>query len=286
MTERREQPPTLGSLTARIRNLADAKGVASNRLDRTVANTVIGQMLPAGVVKGGTAMKLRVGEAASRFTRDVDAARPADVDIDDYIDDLADRLEDGWGGFTGTVEQLPGPRPDGVPDDYIMVPFRVRLAYQGSQWLSVTFELGHDEIGSTADSQPRLAGEIVDMFAVLGLDEPHPVPLLAAEHQIAQKLHACTSINPATGGNERAHDLVDLQILCDEEDVDLAVACDAGRRLFAARQAQPWPPVVVAHDNWTTLYTEAAEGLGVLDTVDAALEWANDLVGRIVAAGA
>ena len=107
MTERREQPRTLGSLTARIRNLADTKGVASNRLDRTVANTVIGQMLPPGVVKGGTAMKLRVGEAASRFTRDVDAARPAGVDIGDYVDDLADRLEAGWGGVTGTVEQIP-----------------------------------------------------------------------------------------------------------------------------------------------------------------------------------
>lgn len=286
MTERREQPRTLGSLTARIRNLADTKGVASNRLDRTVANTVIGQMLPPGVVKGGTAMKLRVGEAASRFTRDVDAARPAGVDIGDYVDDLADRLEAGWGGFTGTVEQIPGPRPDGVPDDYVMVPFRVRLAYQDSQWLSVTFELGHDEIGSTADSQPRVAPEIVDMFSVLGLEEPQPVPLLAAEHQIAQKLHACTSVNPDTGGNERAHDLVDLQILCEEEDIDFAAACDAGNRLFAARRAQPWPPAVIAHDNWASLYAEAAEGLDVLDDVDAAVEWANDLVARIVDAGA
>lgn len=37
-------------------------------VQRVVTNTVIGQMLPPGVVKGGTAIKLRVGESASRFT--------------------------------------------------------------------------------------------------------------------------------------------------------------------------------------------------------------------------
>jgi len=44
------------------------------RLRRALANTVVGQMLPPGVVKGGTAMKVRVGEAGSRFTPDLDAA--------------------------------------------------------------------------------------------------------------------------------------------------------------------------------------------------------------------
>jgi len=45
------------------------------RIQRAIANTIAGQMLPAGVVKGGTAMKVRVGEQASRFTPDLDASR-------------------------------------------------------------------------------------------------------------------------------------------------------------------------------------------------------------------
>ncbi len=49
----------------------------------------------------------------------------------------------------------------------------------------------------------RLADDIVALFAELGLDKPDPIPLLSVDHQIAQKFHACTSINQNTGGNER-----------------------------------------------------------------------------------
>lgn len=85
----------------------------------------------------------------------------------------------------------------------------------------------------------------------------------------------------APGGNDRAHDLVDLQILDQEEDVDLAAIGVTARRLFASRRAHEWPPTVVAHQGWETLYAEAAEGLGVLPNVVAAVEWANDLISRI-----
>src|SRR5690606_19247418 len=116
-------------------------------IQRAVANTVVWQMLPPGVVKGGTAMKLRIGEASSRFTPDLDAARAAGLSLDDYLDQLSDLLVGGWGGFTGTLTVLDPPEPEGVPDDYIMQPFRIALAYQSRHWLTVPFELGHDEIG-------------------------------------------------------------------------------------------------------------------------------------------
>jgi len=87
--------------------------------------------------------------------------------------------------------------------------------------------------------------------------------VLAIDHQIAQKLHACTSINAKTGGNERAHDLVDLQILALEETIDMRAVGATSRRLFAARRSQSWPPTVVAYEGWDTIYTEAADGLGV-----------------------
>lgn len=281
MSPRRESPPTnLRSLEKRIDNLAHQLGRPVRRIQRAVANTVVGQMLPPGVVKGGTAMKLRVGEAGSRFTPDLDAARAGFVSLDDYLDELGDKLADGWGGFTGTVSELAAPEPEGVPDDYIMRPFDIGLAYRSQHWLTVRFELGHDEIGSTKTSESRIAAEIVDMFDILGLDAPSPVPLLPLAHQIAQKLHACTTINPKTGRNDRAHDLVDLQLLDQEETIDMTEVATIATRLFTARRTHAWPPTVVAYDGWDTIYAAAAEGLDVLNNVTAAVAWANGFIAR------
>lgn len=103
---------------------------------------------------------------------------------------------------------------------------------------------------------------------------------MAVDHQVAQKLHACTAINPRTGGNERAHDLVDLQILEQEEAIDFVAVGTTSRRLFAARRSHPWPPTVVAYERWATIYDEAADGLDVLDNVDDAVVWANAFIAR------
>ena len=283
MSTKRDDPPSnLRSLSTRIDNLARRLGRPVRRVQRAVANTVVGQMIPPGVVKGGTAMKLRVGEAGSRFTPDLDVARAAGLSLDDYLAQLGDRLADGWGGFTGTVTELDGPSPAGVPDDYVMQPFDVRLAYRSRHWLTVPFELGRDEIGSTTREELRIAGDILDMFELIGLDAPAPIPVLAVDHQVAQKLHACTAVNARTGRNERAHDLVDLQILAQEEQLDFPAIGATSRRLFAARHGHPWPPTVVAYGGWETIYAEAAAGLDVLGNVADAVAWANDLIARAV----
>ena len=278
---RTDRPPSLRSLEQRIDNIAHREARPVRRIQRAVANTVIGQMLPAGVIRGGTAMKLRLGDAASRFTPDLDVIRSADLSLDAYLGELEDRLVAGWSGFTGTLRPLPPPQPEDVPTDYIMRPFEIRLAYKGRHWLPVTFELGRDEIGSTGRRDLRVADDIVRLFVALGLEMPDPVPVLTVGHQIAQKLHACTSVNPKTGGNDRAHDLVDLQILIDDEEVDLAAVGMTARRLFASRRGQPWPPTVVAHDGWDTIYAKAADGLDVIENVGDAVTWANELIGRI-----
>lgn len=275
-------PSNLRSLETRIGNLARTEGRPLRRIQRVVANTVVGQMLPPGVVKGGTAMKLRVGEAGSRFTADLDAARPGDVTLDGYLDELAGRLAVGWGGFTGTVEQLDPVEPVGVPAEYVVQPFLIRVAYRGRHWLTVPFELGHDEIGSTQRPEWRIAADVVELFELLGLERPDPIPVLAIEHQIAQKLHACTAVNVKTGGNARAHDLVDLQILTQEETIDHAAVGTTAQRLFAVRRSHAWPPTVVAFDGWATIYTEAADGLDVITDVADAIAWANDFIARTV----
>ena len=286
MNTKRDTPPSnLRSLQARIDNEAAARNQPVRRIMRAVANVAVGQMLPPSVVKGGTAMKLRVGEPGSRFTPDFDASRSSEITLDDYIDELADLLAAGWSGFTGTVEQEDAATPDGVPAEYVMQPYSIRLAFRGRHWLTVAFELGHDEIGSTNTHDLRIADNLITLFEVLGLETPNPIPVLALDHQIAQKLHACTYVNPKTGQNDRAHDLVDLQILEQEEAIDMAAVAATAQRLFAARQAHIWPPTVVQYDRWETIYTEAAIGLNVIDNVSEAVVWANDFIARAVTQG-
>src|SRR6185437_12420116 len=129
------------------------------------------------------------------------------------------------------------------PEPYLMRPFRIMLAYRSRHWLSVTFELGHDEVGSTDHYELRIASDIVDLFEDLGLETPQPIPVMALDHRVAQKLHACTSVGPR-GGNDSAHDLVELHILDQEEEIDLAAVGATARRLFTSRRAQG--PLILA----------------------------------------
>ena len=62
-----------------------------------------------------------------------------------------------------------------------------------------------------------ISEEIVEIFKTLYLDIPRPVPLMPLTHQVAQKLHGLSDI----GGN-RAHDLIDLQLIFAHGGVDLA----------------------------------------------------------------
>jgi len=109
-----------------------------------MANVIVGQLLPCGVVKGGSALKLRYGYANTRFTTDLDAARDEDLEI--FIDELAASLESGWNGFTGTIAEREPAHPTGVPEGYVMQPFDIKLAYNGKSWVTVPLEIGHDEI--------------------------------------------------------------------------------------------------------------------------------------------
>ncbi len=96
------------------------------------------------------------GETASRSTTVLDAERRTDLALDDYLDELDRRLDAGWGGFTGTLEQLPPTEPEGVAEQYVMQPFN-RLLYLERHWLTVPFELGNDEIANSEQHELRIA---------------------------------------------------------------------------------------------------------------------------------
>lgn len=121
-------PPNLKSFEQRIRNF-EADGTLVLRRQITMAMVTVGQMLPAGAVKGGTAMALRYGRAGTRFTQDLDAARCDSLTT--FRDDFEVRLRQGWAGFAGRLLDREPPRPTGVPARYVMQPFDVKLDYLG-----------------------------------------------------------------------------------------------------------------------------------------------------------
>lgn len=276
-------PPNKRSLDARLRNQAQtedptARQTVEHRLRLTMAAVIVGQMLDPGAVKGGAGLALRHGYTTTRFTRDLDVVTPT-VDTDEYLDDLAERLAQGWSGFTGRIKRDQPATPANVPPQYVMLPSRVQLDYLGQHWFSITLELSADEVGSTTTTPTVLADDISDLFEQIGLPRPNAVAAIPIEHQIVQKIHACSDHTNGTG-NDRAHDLVDLQLLC-EYKPDLAVTRAIALRLFAFRKRQPWPPTITANDRWPTLYNEAATGLDILEDAHLATNWANDLIRRI-----
>ncbi|MCI1746947.1 MAG: nucleotidyl transferase AbiEii/AbiGii toxin family protein [Acidipropionibacterium sp.] len=242
-----------------------------------MAMVVVGQMLPEGAVKGGTAMALRFGQAGSRFTQDLDAARIHS--IEKFRDEFETALRRGWAGFTGRLVDRQPARPVGVPSAYVMRPFDVKLDYMGRPWRTVKFELGHNEIDDAEDPLYRLADDLVILFTDLGLPAPKPIPVMRTDHQIAQKLHAVSAPE-----SDRARDLVDLQLLEASEEIDLAEVARTCERLFSYRKAQLWPAPIAFGIEWDTLYAAAAENLNVLPTAAEAVVWVNQFVQRIAAA--
>ncbi|MFZ1382125.1 MAG: nucleotidyl transferase AbiEii/AbiGii toxin family protein [Scrofimicrobium sp.] len=154
----------------------------------------------------------------------------------------------------------------------------MKLDYRGRAWCTVKFELGHNELGDADQPEYQLSHDLAELFTEVGLEEPKPVPIMRADHQIAQKLHAVSST-----GSERARDLVDLQLLNINENLDFAQIAETCRRLFDYRRQQPWPPTIQVGDQWDTLYLEASEDIDVLPTVEEAVNWTNELIQRITA---
>ena len=270
-----DPPSSVRSLEQRLRNLERDDGLVLRRRVG-MALVVVGQMLPEGAIKGGSAMALRYGRA-TRFTQDLDAARVQTLAR--FRGDFEEALAAGWAGFTGRLIEKAAPRPTGVPTAYVMQPFDVKLDYRGRSWCTVKFELGHNELGDADQPEYQLAADLADLFTEVGLSAPRPVPVMRAEHQIAQKLHAATE-----AGSERARDLVDLQLLDQAENLDLAKVARTCIRLFDYRRQQQWPPAIVVGNQWDTLYAEAATGLDVLPTIEEAVSWTNDFIQRVAAA--
>ena len=117
----------------------------------SMANAIVAQMIGQGVVKGGSGLKFRYGERATRVTLDLDTAWK--IDLDSFLKDLNVKLKAGWNGFDGLVVVQRQASPKGIPFDYVMQPCDVKLNYRGVPWYTVKLEIGHNEIGDADFSQ-------------------------------------------------------------------------------------------------------------------------------------
>ena len=251
------------------------------RLARAMADVIVGQMLPSGVVKGGSSLMFRYGGAVTRYTKDVDTARS--VELEAYLESLRLKLAEGWNGFTGKIVDVEPPSPPNVPKPYLMMPYDIKLQYLGKSWMTVRIEVGHNEIGDADAFETMLPDDIAAAFVDLGFPKPNEIPVMKLSYQVAQKLHAVSGIN-----SDRAHDLIDLQLIDKYSILDLGDVRSKCERLFKYRCEQAWPPVIIKGDRWSSVYNEAYTTLRkpemVLSAVDDAVEWVNEFVNRIVKA--
>ena len=248
------------------------------RLSRAMANVVVGQILPDGVVKGGSSLMFRYGGEFTRYTRDMDTARV--MDLVDYKQKLEDALRVGWNGFTGILADVPPPKPKNVPESYVMIPFDIKLSYCGRSWQTIRIEIGHNEIGDADEYEEFLPAEIAEAFEALSFPRPAALRVMKLTYQMAQKLHAVSE-----PGSERAHDLIDLQLMVRHSELDLSEVRKTCVRLFNYRRKHTWAPEIVAGESWRKTYEDAyatiADASFLLSSVDDAVAWANDLIAKI-----
>ena len=279
-------PANLRALRDRLTQAAKREGVVFGRLQQHIGVLVVTQFTalltdehgePLLLVKGGASLELRRGIPESRTSKDLDAVIRGDIDT--VHDRLAEAGAAGWEGFTAVFTP---PAEFEVPG-LISHPhrFTAKLNYQGKPFVSVPIEVSPVEAGN-ADGYDNVSS---DALALVGLPASAAVPCMTLPWQIAQKIHACTDLVDEPRTNDRAHDLVDLQLLealmVDEPLASTRAACAA---VFEARAKHDWPATVVAHPHWGPIYARALEGLeelGLAPTVHEAVERVQAFVERI-----
>ncbi|MCL2606059.1 MAG: nucleotidyl transferase AbiEii/AbiGii toxin family protein, partial [Coriobacteriia bacterium] len=216
----------------------------------------------------------RFGDVDTRFSDDLDTVQGKN--LDSFIEALKAELSKGWNGFTGHVVSKPPAKPEGILPQYVMQPFEVKLSYNSKPWLTVNLEVGHNEIGDADEPDWGIASDVIAIFKRLGFPAPEPVPLMQLRHQIAQKLHGASE-----PGSKRVHDLIDLQRIASGKSVNYRELKTTCVQLFAYRNMQPWPPIIVKGENWDFLYADQIGSLPVVESVDDAIAWTNGLITAI-----
>lgn len=291
MTARYESsPPNLRSLRDRLTSAAKREGVAFGRLQQHIGVLVVTQFLtsladehgePLLLVKGGVSLELRRGIPESRTSKDLDTVIRGDIER--VYDHLAEAGAGGWEGFTVVFTAPVAFEVPALASSAYR--FTAKVAYFAKPFVSVPIEVSPTEAGN-AETYDKISSEALEL---VGLPNSGAVPCMTLPWQVAQKIHACTDPVDKPRTNDRAHDLVDLQLLealmVDEPLDETRAACVA---VFAARGKHAWPPVVVAQPHWGPIYVRALEALtelGLAPDVDRAIERVQSFIDRIESSG-
>jgi hypothetical protein len=197
------------------------------------------------VIKGGLAIELRF-QARARMTRDMDAVFTGDLDA--LLADLDEAFDEPYSGFTFTYTK---PEPIRNTDAHRL---EVKIDYEGRSWSTLRVEVSPAE-GGSAEAE-RVKGFNLGDFRLEG---PEEVSVQSLRYQAAQKIHACTETFDE-GENDRAQDLLDLQLiseLVDEEALERFKS--AGLEIFGLRAKQSWPPTLTPPESWRDTYPRIAE---------------------------
>lgn len=264
-----QTPNSVRHLDNAIRRIAGIENYMSART--LIANAILAHLLPSGVIKGGSSLKLRYGDKATRFTTDLDTART--IEIEQFITDLSASLEEGWNNFTGRVIKERKAHPKDVPIQYVMQPLSVKLSYLNKPWCSVLLEVGHNEIGDANKPDYVVPKEANDLLNRLGFDALPAIPLMSLEYQIAQKLHGLSE-----DGSNRINDLIDIQLIIKNSNVDLKNINSICRRLFDYRNQQLWPPTIIKTTMWEEIYKNQTLDVEVEQDLNKAIKLVNEFI--------
>lgn len=284
MNRPRTKPPgNVQSLQRWITEWAADSSESVARIQRRIALIVVAAMLdsardttgqPLFAVKGGSALELRYGPAA-RASRDIDLAFRGTVS--QIHRTLTTAAASGWSGFHGRVldpQELSIPWA-GVAGQRITV----KLTYLGKPFTTVPIEVV---------AAPTIHIELVapTRLDAVGLDAPGLIPCLNLNHQIAEKLHACTDPLDGLKNNERVSDLLDLTLIEDLAlDLNLAMVREACVDVFSDRATHPWPPVVSLKPHWKVLWSNLVQDSDFyIEDITDVIARTNGLITRIAQA--
>lgn len=277
-------PGSKSHLERMLSTWSDSAGTTAGRLRRVVGIAVIANMFdgfpdengrPRIVFKGGAAMEMRYGLRA-RSTKDLDAAYRGN--LDEAVSLIEEAVTAGWSGFTGRVtevEIIQRAKAQPYP-----VRFKIKLAYLGSDFVTIPFEMSAAE--ATSLEVPEISSVAISLEPVQ-LDGSTSVALLPLSYQIAQKLHACTDPPGDDHPNDRVRDLPDL-LLMEElgiEENNLRSVRNACVEIFYARGGHQWPPQVQVFPGWDVLWNNLVENENLLISLNEAVKAVNSFILRI-----